>query len=82
MTDGQAEAPEEMSRVLKRVFRGRDGETVLAWLQSISERRLLNPVKEPTELGYYQGRFSLYRNIINEMEKEDGRTDPIIAPTE
>lgn len=82
MSEEDREAPEPMGRVMKRVFRGPDGQRVLEWLKSVSQPMLRMPQKTGTELGYYQGRFSLYMNIVDEMEKEDGRAKPVVAPTE
>lgn len=75
--------PEPIGRVLRRVLRGQDGERVLGWLHDHSGvHHLLMPQREPMHLAYYQGRHSFYQNILNEMEKDDGPTGPIIAPTE
>lgn len=77
-----ADMPEPIGRVLKRALRGRDGETIMTWLRANTEARMLHPDRNVHVAMHNQGRFSLYLDIRNAMEKEDGRTDPIIAPTE
>lgn len=69
--------PEGINRVFKRLFATADGQRMLEWIRDHTEPNMHMPQKTGTELGYYQGRYSLYLDLIRIKEKEDGWDKPI-----